>query len=327
MPKPKSPRHGSMQYWPRKRAARPHARLRSFSDSEGLQAIAGYKMGMTHVKAFDTHKHSPTKNEHVAIPVTIIECPPLRLYSVRAYAQEPHGMKIAKEVIVAGKDKHLHKTVSYKPTADATLDAIEGDYADVRVVLYTQPSLTGTGHKRPRLFEVSLGKGSPADKLSAAKELIGKEIKASEFFKEGDLVDLHAVSTGRGTQGPVKRFGIGLKSHKSEKGQRRPGSLGGWSGQQHVMYRVAQAGQTGYHQRVQYNNQILKITQDPEEINVKGGFIRYGTGRKGNEFLVVRGSIPGPKKRMITIAKPIRQKVEVALPTVDEISLASSQGK
>ena len=40
--------------------------------------------------------------------------------------------------------------------------------------------------------------------------------------KEGDYIDLRAITKGKGYQGPVKRFGIGLKSHKSEKGRRAP---------------------------------------------------------------------------------------------------------
>jgi large subunit ribosomal protein L3 len=148
------------------------------------------------------------------------------------------------------------------------------------------------------------------------------------LFKVGDYVDFHAITTGKGYQGPVKRFGIGLKPHKSEKGRRRPGAIaGGWSAQQHTMYRVAFAGQMGYHQRVQYNNQILKVTDKPEEVNPKGGFIHYGVGRTGNEFLVVRGSVPGPKKRMITLVKAIRVKQATTVPTVEWISQESQQGK
>jgi large subunit ribosomal protein L3 len=175
---------------------------------------------------------------------------------------------------------------------------------------------------------VEIGGKMASEKLEIAKSFIGKEIKASDFFKAGDYVDFHAITTGKGYQGPVKRFGIGLKPHKSEKGRRRPGVIaGGWSAQQHTMYRVAFAGQMGYHQRVQYNNQILKITDKPEEINPKGGFLYYGTGRTGNEFVIVQGSVPGAKKRLITMLKAVRLKKNIPAPAVEWISQASQQGK
>src|SRR3989344_954150 len=98
------------------------------------------------------------------------------------------------------------------------------------VVVYTQPKLTGIGKKRPEIFEIALG-GSIKDKFEYAKQNIGKEIKITDIFKEGELVDIHGVSKGKGTQGPVKRFGISIRSHKAEKTKRGPGSLGGWRGQ------------------------------------------------------------------------------------------------
>jgi len=331
MPKPKRPRHGSMQVWPRKRAARPYARIRNYAqNAEGMLGFAGYKMGMTHVMAFDTYKNSITKNETIALPATIIECPPIRIFSVRAYTHDSYGYKVATEILVMNKDKHLGRKINQPKTLAASIDTIEqniASYDDLTIIISTQPSLTGIGQKKPQLFEMEIGGKTVADKFVFVKTILGRDIKASDVFKTGDYIDFHAITTGKGYQGPVKRFGIGLKPHKSEKGRRRPGSLGGWSQQQHVMYRVAFAGQMGYHQRVQYNNQILKITNKPEEVVPKGGFIHYGVGRNGNEFMIVNGSVPGPKKRMITLLKAIRLKKSTTVPAVEFISQESQQGK
>ena len=157
------------------------------------------------------------------------------------------------------------------------------------------------------------------------KEHLDKEISVQDLYGEGDLVDLHAVTKGKGFQGAVKRFGIGLKSHKSEKGRRTPGSLGGWKGHAHFMYRIAHAGQTGYHQRVQYNNMILKIGDAPEEVNQKGGIINYGEVK--NTYVLIKGTVPGPKKRLIVLTKAIRTKKTQAAPTVKTVSTKSKQGR
>jgi large subunit ribosomal protein L3 len=316
-----------MQVWPRKRASRRYARVRNFNTKlDGMLGFAGYKMGMTHVMAFDSYKNSLTKNETISLPATIIECPPLRVFSVRAYTHDAYGYKVAKEVLTH-KDKHTSRKV-YAPKATGSLDSLEGSYDQYTIIVSTQPSLTGIGQKKPQLFEMEVGGKTPAEQLEFIKTIVGKDIKASELFKVGDYVDFHAITTGKGYQGPVKRFGIGLKPHKSEKGRRRPGVIaGGWSAQQHTMYRVAFAGQMGYHQRVQYNNQILKITDKPEEVNPKGGFIHYGVGKQGNEFIIVKGSVPGSKKRLITLVKAIRLKQSLPAPTVEYISQQSQQGK
>jgi large subunit ribosomal protein L3 len=124
----------------------------------------------------------------------------------------------------------------------------------------------------------------------------------------------------------VKRFGIGLKQHKSEKGVRAVGSLGGWSRQGHVMYRVAHAGQMGFHQRVQYNNFILKISDKPEVVNPRGGFINYGLIK--SQFVMIKGSIMGAKKRMILLTEPVRlkKKASYSPDSIKYISTSSHQG-
>src|SRR3989344_3299263 len=164
--------------------------------------------------------------------------------------------------------------------------------------------------------------GSIKDKFEYAKQNIGKEIKITDIFKEGELVDIHGVSKGKGTQGPVKRFGISIRSHKAEKTKRGPGSLGGWRGQGHMMYRVAHAGQMGYHTRTEYNKWLMKIGHDQKDIegiNPKSGFRRYGVVK--NPFLMIKGSVVGPTKRMIRINAAYRgdYKVPKEAPSIQKI--------
>ena len=103
---------------------------------------------------------------------------------------------------------------------------------------------------------------------------------------------------------PVKRFGVALRMHRSEKTKRGPGSLGGWKGHAHFMYRVAHAGQMGYHRRTEYNKIILKIAEGPEGINPKAGFKHYGLVK--NDYILVKGSVAGPQKRLIRFNHTIR---------------------
>jgi large subunit ribosomal protein L3 len=192
------------------------------------------------------------------------------------------------------------------------------------LVVYTQPKEVMIGKKKPELFEVAIG-GTVADQLKYATAKMGKEIPVTEVFSTGSIVDIHAVTTGRGLQGSVKRFGVAIRAHKSEKTKRGVGSTaGGWSAQQHTMYRVAKAGQTGYHTRTEYNKKIMLIDSDATKVNPKGGFIRYGEVK--NTYVLIKGSVAGPEKRMIRFNKAIRvANMKTEVPKIEYISVESKQ--
>jgi large subunit ribosomal protein L3 len=92
------------------------------------------------------------------------------------------------------------------------------------------------------------------------------------------------------------------------------------------MWRVAHAGQTGFHQRVQYNNFIMQIGDKPEVVNPKGGFLNYGFVT--SSYVLVRGSIMGAKKRMIILTEPIRlkSKPQFSPESIKHISTRTQQG-
>lgn len=328
MPKAHKPRSGSMQFWPRKRAKREVARIRTWNSTPKAQFLgfAGYKAGMTHVLVEDVRKNSLTKGEQISVPVSIIECPPLKIYSVRLYKKVGTGIKVSSEIVVS-KDKDLVKSVPL-PKKGGDIESVKPeDFDEIRVNVFTQPKLTGFGKKKPELFEVGVG-GSKEEALAYVKNNISKEISVKDLFKEGQFVDTHVVTTGKGFQGPVKRFGVSIRNHKSEKTIRGPGSIcGGWKAQGHMMYRVSHAGQMGYHTRTEYNKQIIAILDKPEDVNPIGGIIRYGLVK--NTYVLVKGSVAGPKKRLVRFCTPARRNKKVAeeAPKLISISLESRQGR
>lgn len=327
------PRFGSMGVWPRVRAKSTLARVRSTPISKEAKplAFAAYKAGMTKVLATGIDKNKRSANITTSVPVTILECPPMKIASARLYKKGENGLVVDTQLNFKTEKELLRKQPAAKTTeklaSEKDIEKLKADdYDDITIQVYTQPKLTNI-KKTPEIFEVKLG-GSNQEKLDYIKNNIHKPISAVDTFKEGQLVDLHAVTTGRGFQGPVKRFGIGLKPTKSEKGRRNPGSLGGWKGQAHVMYRVAHAGQTGYHQRTQYNNLLLKMGDKPEDVNLKGGIIRFGVIK--NPYILIAGTVPGPKKRLVTITQPIRPhivKQQFKADSIVEIKTDSPQGR
>jgi len=310
MPQIRKPRKGSMQYWPRKRAKRMYAKVSAWAQSDEPKPLgfAGYKVGMAHVIFNDTRKTSVTKGMEVSYPVTIIECPPLKIASIRFYKKTNSGFNILSEVFSDKLDKELTRKIIIPKKITKKIEDIK-DFDDIRLLAYTQPKLTGIGKKKPEIFEIGLG-GKKEEKLKYAIEKLGKEIGVNDVLKQGQQLDIHGITKGKGVQGPVKRFGIGLKAHKSEKVRRQPGSLGGWRGQGHTMYRVSHAGKMGYHQRTEYNKLLLKIGNKPNDINPSGGFMHYGLIK--NEYVLVKGGIFGPAKRIIRFNHAIRPNKHIS---------------
>src|SRR3989344_9107028 len=108
MPTKRHPRKGSLQYWPRKAAGRPYARISHYPSVQESRLIgfAGYKAGMTHIFVADNRQHSMTKGKSITMPVTIVECPPLKVASIRLYRSAPTGLSVARELFVSN-DKNL----------------------------------------------------------------------------------------------------------------------------------------------------------------------------------------------------------------------------
>ena len=105
---------------------------------------------------------------------------------------------------------------------------------------------------------------------NAADYNLADEIKA-DIFAEGDKVDATAISKGKGFQGAIKRLGQhrGPMAHGS-KFHRHQGSNGACSSPSRVQ-----------------NLEIVKVDVE-------------------NNLLLVKGSVPGPKKCLVTIKETVK---------------------
>ncbi|MBI1969722.1 50S ribosomal protein L3 [Candidatus Woesearchaeota archaeon] len=313
-----------MQYWPRKRARRVYPKIRSWAQIKEVKPLgfAGYKVGMAHAIIVDSRKNSMTKGEEISIPITLLECPPVRVIGVRCYEQTPYGFKAGTEVL-ASIEKEFQKDLGGKlqipKKQKQTIDNVKPEqYAKIALLVATQPRLTGIGNKLPEIFEVAVG-GTVTEQFAYAKANIGKELSIEQVFQEGQQLDVHAVTKGKGTQGPVKRFGVSLRQHKSEKTRRGPGSLGSWNTQMHIMYRVAHAGKMGFHTRTEHNKWLLKIEKEMSKVTCNGGWMQYGVIK--NPAILVHGSIAGPAKRLVrlTVATRPNRGIPAEAPEIQKL--------
>ena len=311
-------RRGSRQFWPRVKASKNTAKIGNWNLSSGnsakeinLLGFVGYKVGMTNITVIDNFSHTLTKGTTINVPTTIIECPPITILSYRLFGFDEYGnLQVKKEISVNIKDKNLSKKIDmpiknkYKDekVEDVIKFSEENDIEEIRAKIMTSPKDTGIGQKKAQIMEIGISDNSKAG-IEFIHKLLGNQVKVSDVFKAGELVDSHGITIGRGFQGAVKRFGVKLTSHKSEKTRRHAGNVGAWTPSR-VLTTQPLAGQLGYFTRCEWNKWILKISDKFDEINNKAGFTKYGVVK--NEYILIKGSIQGPSKRLITFVKAQR---------------------
>ncbi|MBJ24916.1 MAG: 50S ribosomal protein L3 [Flavobacteriaceae bacterium] len=135
-------------------------------------------------------------------------------------------------------------------------------------------------------------KVNPKKKLTEFKMNFEKDLKLGdtitvEHFKEGEYVDVSAISKGKGFQGVVKRHGfkgVGQSTHGQHNRLRAPGSIGAASYPARVFKGMRMAGQTGAEKVKIQNLIVLKVM--PEK-----------------NVLVVKGSVPGHKNSYVIVQK------------------------
>ncbi len=116
---------------------------------------------------------------------------------------------------------------------------------------------------------------------------VKQEIKA-DIFAEGDKIDATAISKGKGFQGAIKRHGQhrGPMTHGS-KYHRHAGSNSSASDPSRVFKGKKIAGHMGHEQITVQNLEVVRV--DAEK-----------------NLLLVKGSVPGPKKALVTIRESVK---------------------
>lgn len=311
MPRVRSPKRGSRAFSPRKRARNINGKVTFWPDAEGdphLLGFAGYKAGMTHAFVVEDRNRAPDFGAEMKNATTVLDVPPLMVIGIRAYEKTYDGLKVISDAWMQNIPIDVYRAVkTYGDiNADKNLQKIENNFnhvAQLRVIVATQPRLTSVSKKKPDIMEIAVGGGSMMKQFEYCKSLLGETISISDVFDTGESIDIIGVTKGKGFQGPVKRWGIRILQHKSRKTKRGVASIGPWKPRR-VMPGVPRAGQMGFHNRVEYNKRILLMGSDPERVTPSGGFKRYGEVK--GDYILLKGSVMGPTKRLIKLRKGAR---------------------
>lgn len=116
---------------------------------------------------------------------------------------------------------------------------------------------------------------------------VGSEIRASDVFEEGEIIDVAGTSKGKGFQGVVKRHGfagVGGRTHGQHNRERAPGSVGASSTPSRVYKGMRMGGRTGGSRVTMKNLAVVRIL---EEQNV----------------VLVQGAVPGARNSLVELLK------------------------
>ena len=324
---------GSLGIRPRVRAKRFTARWRTFGapwvdklDTPVLTGFPAYKVGMTHVIKIEEKLRNKRYKQEVSSPVTVIEIPKTYLFGIRVYKDTFKGLQVDTEVWANDLFKDASRRLkvpaeSYTAeTVQEKVSAIKENLStikEVRVLLFTVPKEAGLPKKKPDILEVKVGGKNISKNFDWAVENLGKELSFFDHFKTDEYVDLTAVTKGKGFSGPIKRHHVKIMPRKKRKGRRVVGAIGAWHPAR-VSWTVPRAGNLGGHNRTEYNKKIVKVGENPRDINPNAGWKHYGVV-KGN-YALIEGSVPGASKRLIRLRKTIRQSPK-QFPEADPIKI------
>ena len=308
-----APRRGSMAFYPRVRARSLESRIRSWADPKleksSLLGFAGYKVTNLNVLSVDDREKTPNFGKNVMNSSTLIATPPLKIIGVRAYTETTYGRNAVFDAFAKDSDKFLSKKAPFK-FKEGKLEEINSHIDRIKhvvAVVSSYPNSASLSQKKPFVWEIPIGGKDTKSKIDYVVNNFGKQVNIKDVFEAGQFIDISAITRGKGVEGPITRFGVKRKQHKSRKSVRALGTLGPISPAV-VTYTVPRQGQRGFHQRTEYNKRILIISNSDKDsdfkINPKGGFEHYGLVK--NDYIIVKGSVAGVPKRLIKMRFPIR---------------------
>merc|ERR1712007_376320 len=172
--------------------------------------------------------------------------------------------------------KNQKKWTADKKGQEAALEKIKKYCSTVRLIAHTQMKLIPLKQKKAHIIELQVNGGDAAAKVDFARGLFEKQISISDIFAQEDNTDCIGTTQGHGRKGVTSRWGTKKLPRKTHRGLRKVACIGAWHPSR-VSFTVARGGQKGYHHRGEINN----------------------------DFVMIKGSCMGVRKRPILLRKPL----------------------
>lgn len=311
-------------------------------------AFMAYKAGMTHVLREVAKPGSRLDKKETVEMVTILEAPAMIVAGMVGYIETPRGLRALTTVWAhkqadglkrrfyknwhKAKGKAFAKYAKLYEEQDAKaikrqLDRMRKYCSVIRVLGHTQVYKLGL-QKKAHLMEIQINGGSVADKVDFGYSFFEKELPVDTVFSKDEMVDILGITKGHGTEGVIGRFGVTALPRKTHRGLRKVACIGSWHPAR-IQTSIARPGQKGYFHRTELNKKIYRIGKAAKpqgateitnynattesDLTMKtitpiGGFPQYGVVT--NDFVMVKGAVVGPRKRVVTLRKPIYQSTK-----------------
>ena len=204
----------------------------------------------------------------VLVPVTVLQAGPCYVTQIKTVDND--GYSAVQVGFVDKKEKVVNKDANGKKeirTRHGVNKAEQGHFDKAGV----------SGKRFVREF-----------KFDNAEEYNLADVIKADIFAEGDKIDATAISKGKGFQGAIKRFGQhrGPMAHGS-KFHRHQGSNGACSSPSKVFKGKGMPGHMGSVKVTVQNLEVVRVDAE-------------------NNLLLVKGSVPGPKKSLVTIKETVK---------------------
>jgi len=334
-----APRHGSLAFRPMKRSKKVRAQARHFpkdnaAEKPHLTGFLGFKAGMTHVIREVKRTNTKLPKDGILEPVTIIETPAMVAVGIVGYRRTTTGYHAVTSIYAehvtdefkrryvrnwskSSKKQFSVHTENYKDPKmvakrNRQIKLMQNRCDVIRLVCHTQMKLVPLKQKKAEVMEIQINGGSIADKIKFGMDLFEKQIEIDSVFGQGECIDVVGITKGHGFNGVIKRYGVRHLPRKTHRGLRKVACIGAWHPAR-VSWTVARAGQLGFFKRTEVNKKIYRLGVgenknaktnfdiSEKDITPMGGFPHYGIVK--NNFLMIKGTVPGIRRRVITLRK------------------------
>jgi len=333
------------------------------SKAPHLTAFMTFKAGMTHIVRDVDRPGSKMNKKEIVEGVSVLEAPPMVVVGFVGYVETPRGLRALTSVWAGHlneevrrrfyKTWHKSKKKAFTKYSKRWSDASKGSegapmateierakkYCQViRAICHTQVGKVKIGQKKANIKEIQINGGTTAQKVDFAMGLFEQEVKVADVFGQDEMCDIIGSSRGRGYNGVVTRWGCTRLPRKTHRGLRKVACIGTWHPAR-VQFQVPRAGQDGYHHRTEINKKIYRVGKNAKEdpngamttadltekgITPMGGFAHFGEVTQ--DWVMIKGTVMGPKKRIITLRKSLLPQVsrkateKIALKFIDTAS-------
>lgn len=179
------------------------------------------------------------------------------------------------------------------PVVTQVKDTTKDGYVAVQIGFSTRKkgSKALVGHARkaglksaPRVLKEVRLQTTTTENVEDQLPKVGDQIKISDVFTLGDLVDVIGISKGKGFAGGVKRYHFkgGPRTHGQSDRERAPGSIGQTTTPGRVYKGKRMAGKMGFAKATVKNLRVVDITQDT---------------------IILKGLVPGSLKSFVLVVK------------------------